>query len=384
MSTIVTSSISAAAANGAAKPKRISEPPSTGPSRCPDRTPRRTARRHGRVHDPRSRRRCRIASRPARRCPDPATARATKMNASECERASSDVAHEGDGLCDQHDALAAELVADRPPQRRGQRAGDGGGRQHRTDGRRRSLRMLREVGQERHHDHRAEHVDQRDAVDRDEGRSRRAATAVSPPCGSGTSELGDHDRHPVSSRPPSLGEVALDDRHRSRASRGFSTGSRSRSSGSINPTLASRAGLNFTARRPVSQRRRTWSARCIGALGFGYLTDRFGRRRLFLVTLGWYLVCTHADGVLVGLRELRAVPRPRRDGDRRRVQRGELGDRRADPVAPPRRRRHRDQRIVVDRHAWPVRCCRSRCSTAASSRRRWDGASRSGSAPCSR
>src|SRR5579862_1261935 len=27
-----------------------------------------------------------------------------------------------------------------------------------------------------------------------------------------------------------------------------------------------------------------------GALGFGYLTDRFGRRRLFFVTLGLYLV----------------------------------------------------------------------------------------------
>lgn len=31
-----------------------------------------------------------------------------------------------------------------------------------------------------------------------------------------------------------------------------------------------------------------------GALGFGYLTDRFGRKRLFLVTLGLYLVATLA------------------------------------------------------------------------------------------
>jgi MFS family permease len=30
----------------------------------------------------------------------------------------------------------------------------------------------------------------------------------------------------------------------------------------------------------------------VGALGFGYLTDRFGRKRLFLVTLGVYLVAT--------------------------------------------------------------------------------------------
>jgi MFS family permease len=31
---------------------------------------------------------------------------------------------------------------------------------------------------------------------------------------------------------------------------------------------------------------------CVGALVFGHLTDRFGRRRLFLVTLGLYLVAT--------------------------------------------------------------------------------------------
>src|SRR5947209_16582920 len=34
-----------------------------------------------------------------------------------------------------------------------------------------------------------------------------------------------------------------------------------------------------------------------GALLFGYLTDRFGRRKLFLVTLGIYLVATAATAV---------------------------------------------------------------------------------------
>ncbi len=33
---------------------------------------------------------------------------------------------------------------------------------------------------------------------------------------------------------------------------------------------------------------------CLGALGFGYLTDRYGRKKLFLVTLGLYLVATTA------------------------------------------------------------------------------------------
>ncbi len=31
---------------------------------------------------------------------------------------------------------------------------------------------------------------------------------------------------------------------------------------------------------------------CVGALFFGHLTDRFGRKRLFMVTLGVYLVGT--------------------------------------------------------------------------------------------
>src|SRR6478609_10251790 len=33
---------------------------------------------------------------------------------------------------------------------------------------------------------------------------------------------------------------------------------------------------------------------CVGALFFGYLTDRFGRKKLFLITLGLYLAATVA------------------------------------------------------------------------------------------
>src|ERR1700710_2330599 len=35
---------------------------------------------------------------------------------------------------------------------------------------------------------------------------------------------------------------------------------------------------------------------CVGALFFGQLTDRFGRKKLFLVTLGLYIVATVATG----------------------------------------------------------------------------------------
>ncbi|HEX3462544.1 MAG TPA: MFS transporter [Candidatus Elarobacter sp.] len=62
--------------------------------------------------------------------------------------------------------------------------------------------------------------------------------------------------------------------------------------GSINPTLASKNGLNFTDVQTGFAATAYLIGAVIGALGFGYLTDRFGRKRLFLVTLGWYLVCT--------------------------------------------------------------------------------------------
>ena len=35
---------------------------------------------------------------------------------------------------------------------------------------------------------------------------------------------------------------------------------------------------------------------CLGAIFFGYLTDRFGRKRLFMITLGIYIICTAATG----------------------------------------------------------------------------------------
>ncbi|MBP8246364.1 MAG: MFS transporter [Phenylobacterium sp.] len=66
--------------------------------------------------------------------------------------------------------------------------------------------------------------------------------------------------------------------------------------GSLSPAIASPSGLGFTA----SQVGLTGSAyilgAVLGALIFGRLTDTFGRRKLFTITVGVYLVATIATG----------------------------------------------------------------------------------------
>ncbi len=86
-----------------------------------------------------------------------------------------------------------------------------------------------------------------------------------------------------------------------------------------------------------------------GALLFGYLTDRFGRRKLFMVTLGLYLVATAATALCMGFLELRAVPGADRRRDRRRVRGDQLGDPGADPGALSRPHRPRGQRQLLGR-----------------------------------
>ena len=88
---------------------------------------------------------------------------------------------------------------------------------------------------------------------------------------------------------------------------------------------------------------------CIGALFFGQMTDRFGRKKLFLITLGVYTVATVADRVLDEPAVVLLRPVPHRCGHRRRVRRHQLRDRRADPGQVPRSRRRRHQRLVLGR-----------------------------------
>jgi MFS family permease len=62
--------------------------------------------------------------------------------------------------------------------------------------------------------------------------------------------------------------------------------------GSISPTLASPEGLNLTPSQVGLAATTYLVGACIGAIGFGVLTDRFGRKKLFLITLSWYLIST--------------------------------------------------------------------------------------------
>jgi MFS family permease len=62
--------------------------------------------------------------------------------------------------------------------------------------------------------------------------------------------------------------------------------------GTIGPTLTSKQGLSLSPEQAAGAGSAYIVGACIGALVFGYLTDRLGRKKLFLITLMWYLVAT--------------------------------------------------------------------------------------------
>jgi MFS family permease len=67
--------------------------------------------------------------------------------------------------------------------------------------------------------------------------------------------------------------------------------------GNIAPTLKSASGLNLSDVQFTTAASGYLVGAALGALFFGYLTDRLGRKKLFLVTLGWYVVLTAATAL---------------------------------------------------------------------------------------
>ncbi len=87
----------------------------------------------------------------------------------------------------------------------------------------------------------------------------------------------------------------------------------------------------------------------LGALFFGWLTDRIGRKKLFFVTLAVYLVATAATALTVESCHLRAVPLCDRRGHRRRIHGDQFDDPGAGAGALSRLDRPRHQRQLLDR-----------------------------------
>ena len=87
----------------------------------------------------------------------------------------------------------------------------------------------------------------------------------------------------------------------------------------------------------------------LGALFFGWLTDRLGRKKLFFITLGVYLAATAATAGSWNLWSFAAVPLPHRRRHRRRVYRDQFDHPGTDPGALARLDRPGHQRQLLDR-----------------------------------
>ena len=87
----------------------------------------------------------------------------------------------------------------------------------------------------------------------------------------------------------------------------------------------------------------------LGAIFFGWLTDRLGRKKLFFITLSVYLRGDRRDRVLVESLELPALPLHHRRRHRRRIRGDQFDHPGTDPGARARLDRPRHQRLVLDR-----------------------------------
>ena len=117
------------------------------------------------------------------------------------------------------------------------------------------------------------------------------------------------------------------------------------------------SGLDITQSQiPASARPLYVAGACVGALFFGWLTDRFGRKKLFMITLVVYLIATALTALLLRAVVVLPVPVPDRLRHRRRVRRDQLGDRRADPEPAPGPDRPHHQRHLLAGRGGRRRC----------------------------
>ena len=87
----------------------------------------------------------------------------------------------------------------------------------------------------------------------------------------------------------------------------------------------------------------------LGALFFGYLTDRLGRKMLFTVTVGVYLVATVLTGLSWSFWSFALFRFAHGHGHRRRIFRDQFGDPGIHSGPPPRLHRSRHQWQLLDR-----------------------------------
>ena len=109
----------------------------------------------------------------------------------------------------------------------------------------------------------------------------------------------------------------------------------------------------------------------LGAVFFGWLTDRLGRKKLFFITLAVYLRRHRGDGLLLEPVELRPVPLSHRRRHRRRVRGHQLHHPGADPGPRARLDRSRHQRQLLGRRSrWGRRLHRAARPRIAAGRHR--------------
>ncbi len=123
--------------------------------------------------------------------------------------------------------------------------------------------------------------------------------------------------------------------------------------GAIAPALKESPQLRFSNAEVGLASSAYLAGAVLGALFFGWLTDRLGRKRLFFITLAVYLVATAATALSWNLCELRAVSLPHRRRHRRRIHRHQFDHPGAGTGALSRLDRSRHQRQLLDR-----RCAR--------------------------